>query len=595
MRFSLKQNLNFVLPEMPPAAFQEEFFAGAWHPRADLSVNVQDRLTSNVAVSKGRNWFIMSSSSPFQTDGSGLAHVRCTELRTGDVRVPDCVAFRGYVLDPPIHSWSASTDILNYWSSARCRHNGVFATVIIGDRGEHLAFITDAFGVASLYYREFEGGVIFSTNTRFLAMPNDRFDYGSARILLHTRSVYGDRSLTEGVHRVPPGSACEFGNGIVTKKRWFNPSDFPDGTKPISPDRLRDVEMSFQTAIDRCLRLQADDCVLPLSSGHDSRRMLAALHARKIPFNSLTVRVLHKDYRDLDAYWASVMARDIGFKHQVVELPAPDEFAGMDHMRRLLVDSHGTEHTWFLRLYPQYPHRQSLIFDGLGGDIWGNTGFGVKELISCEETIKLNRIAETEITDVYDRILSRKKWPSSQYVRQVLVDYLAWLPDGRNKSCLAFMLMRARSGTGMCFQRLIPAGHVTVYPYCDLDYVSTTLAVDPQEKIPPQTLQSRCLEHFWPQYYAFPGSRRIPAESRPGSGKFDESLKRACFRRLQAEAGSHMAGALFSFLTARACAIASMSFVYSGAQRRARWWLDPLLMMAAKQAAQKICWTKDQL
>ncbi|KAF0180507.1 MAG: hypothetical protein FD164_1724 [Nitrospirae bacterium] len=580
---------------MPPDTFQEEFFVGAWHPSADLSVTVPDHLSSNIAVSQGRNWFIMSSRSPFHSTPNGLVHRLPCKSQSTDNSPREVVAFRGYILEPAIHSWSASTDIINYWSSARSRHNGVFATAIIGARGDQIAFITDAFGVASLYYREFEGGLIFSTNTRFLSMANDTIDYSSARILLHTRSVYGDRSLAAGVHRFPPGSVCEWGNGRVTKKRWFNPSDLPQGTEPVSSDRLRDVELSFQAAIDRCLRLQAAGCVLPLSSGHDSRRILAALYAREIPFHSLTVRVLHKDYRDLDAHWASVMARDIGFKHQVVELPAPDEFAVLDYTRRLLVDSHNTEHTWFLSMYPHYPERQSLIFDGLGGDIWGNTGFGDKELIVCEESVKLQKIAETEITDVYDRIVSRKKWPSSQSVRQVLVDYLAWLPDGRNKSCLAFMLMRARSGTGMCFQRLVPAGHVTVYPYCDLDYISTTLAVDPQEKIPPHTLQARCLELFWPQYYAFPGSRRIPADSRPGSGAFDESLKHACFHQLWEEAGPHMAGALYSLLTARAYAIACMSRVHKGLQRRARWWLNPLLMIVAKQAAGKICWTKDRL
>lgn len=579
---------------MPPDTFQEEFFVGVWHPSADLSVTVQDRLSSNIAVSHGRNWFIMSSRSPFHSTSNGLVHGLPCQSQGTDNRTREVIAFRGYILDPPIHSWSSSTDIFNYWSSARSRHNGVFATVIISARGDQIAFITDAFGVASVYYREFEGGLIFSTNTRFLSMPNDAIDYRSARILLHTRSVYGDRSLTEGVHRFPPGSVCEFRDGIETKEKWFDPSTLPQGTEPISSDRLHDVELSFQAAIDRCLRLQSAFCVLPLSSGNDSRRILAALHAREIPFHALTVRVLHKEYRDLDAYWASIMARDIGFNHQVVEFPAPDKFAGMDHMRRLLVDSHNTEHTWFLCMYPQYPDRQSLIFDGLGGDIWGNTGFGDEELITCEESVKLQKIAETEITDVYDRILNGKKWPSSQAVRQALVDYLSWLPDGRNKSCLAFMLMRARSGTGMCFQRLIPAGHVTVYPYCDLDYVSTTLAVDPQEKIPPYTLQARCLELFWPQYYAFPGSRRIPADSRPGSGKFDEDLKHACFRLMQTEAGSHIVEALFGLLTARARAIAVTSLVHKGLQHRARWWLEPLLMIAARQATQKICWSKDQ-
>ena len=188
-------------------------------------------------------------------------------------------------------------------------------------------------------------------------------------------------------------------------------------------------------------------------------------------------------------------------------------------------------------MHRHLPEHSCLVFDGVGGDVFNNTGFGVKELHTAEECLKMQMILERVISDGYDRILNERHWPSAESVRASLGEFLKDLPDGKNKSDLAFLLMRCRSGPGMCSQRLIPAGHVTVYPYFDLDYAYVTLGFDPLEKLPPKTLQARCLAEFWPRYYAFPGSRRIPPESKPGSPKPNERLWLACLRQLQVETG----------------------------------------------------------
>lgn len=584
-----KIHLSFEWPDFPDDSFQEEFLFGVWHPFSKLQVDIKEPpMHVKVDTTLGTNWSIVSSKSPFQATGKGLAHV--PDQESNNIAIPACVAFRGYTLEPPIHSWSESREIIDYWSKEHSRHNGVFVSIIISHNGDELRFVSDAYGIATLYYREIAGGVIFSTNSRFLTTANDKIDYVSARILMQCGSVYGNGSLTEGVSRVPPGTSLSFRRTGVTNKIWFSYLDLPTGTKPVTLAGLHEVEESFQNAISRCLRLQTTKNLLPLSSGHDSRRILAALHSKSVPFSALTVKVLQKENRDLDAHWASVMSRDLGFEHHVVDLPAPGEYARLDRLRRVLVDSHGTEHTWFLTMNAHIPNQQSLIFDGLGGDVFGNTGFGVEEYHTADDRLKIQLILNDMITDSFDKILNAQLWPNIQRVRQVLNTFLSELPDGRNKPDIAFLLMRCRSGPGMCFQRLIPAGHVTVYPYYDLDYANKTLEFNPLEKRPPNTLQARCLSEFWPKYFAFPGSRMIPEESLPGDPRLLDDINLACFQQIQSEAGYPWKCNLNSYLTKRASTAAIISLLPKALQHRVQWWLNPLLMILARQANNGICW-----
>ena len=169
--------VSFRWPSFPDDSFREEFILGAWHPSAHLQVSWQPAPPAvDISSIQGKNWFMLSSRSPFQPNGNGLAHVsRWAPSSTGD-QATEAVAFRGYILEPPIHSWSEPQDIIDYWCREHGRYNGVFAAIRIVRGGSEIEFISDAFGIMTLYYREFAGGLLFSTNSRFLVTEGDRID-----------------------------------------------------------------------------------------------------------------------------------------------------------------------------------------------------------------------------------------------------------------------------------------------------------------------------------------------------------------------------------------------------------------------------------
>jgi hypothetical protein len=493
---------------------------------------------------------------------------------------------------------SNRASVLNYWrGTLERRHNGVFAVARISEAGSSLELMTDAFGISPLYYRRFPSGlVLFSSSPRYLRVAGDRIDPIGARTLLHRKGLCGDRSLIEGVRRLPPGHLCRMQAGSVAEAPWFEYHSLPPGDEPLDGRALRRVEEVFQVAMDRCLALMpAAPVKLPLSSGDDSRRILATLVARGRPFEALTVRVLQKGFRDLDARYASAMAELFGFGHRVLEYASPDEYAADDRACRRLLASETIEHAWVGPLVRALGPAPGLVFDGLAGDVVGNTGFGVADLHVCPEHEKLEKVAALTIPDACTSVLKANAWAPLEEARRELVQSLRILPEGRNRADLAFLLTRSRRGTALVTQCLLPPGLVPVYPYLELHHVHETLRYDPLLKLE-QTLQARCLQHFWPEYFAVPGSRRFSSDVLPGSGTALYRLQSARMAALYGECGTgELLQRLHRYLRPRAAATALAGRLSSRIAHRASWWLDVFLALMSFDVNAPPLWHADSL
>ncbi len=563
-----------------------DYFLGAWSPDRELDVQFQAAPGSTVRSLASGRWFLLSETSPLHTPVRALVHA------TGDEPSPlAAVAFRGYLLEPPVHGWCDSQSILDYWANPPERHNGLFAAARLL-RDNSLELITDAFGIAPLYYRVWNGVVLFSTDGQLLEAQGDAFDPLAGRAFLQAGSLFGDRTFTVGVERVPPGRRLAFrGSTTPFPHRWFSYSSLPPGDQPIDDDGVREVEESFQNAMDRCLRLPAAQRILPLSSGYDSRRILAALQSRQTSFKALTLRIIQKGHRDLDATWASAMARAFGFDHNVIELADPLQYADDDSLLRSLTDSQTTEHSWIMPLMRHLPPESALIFDGLGGDIFNTTGYEIREMYACAEEQRLPLVAGWHFgPGELDHNLSPALWPGISELRGHLEEYVADLPYGKNRGDYIYLRMRARHSTGLWSHTVVPAGHVAVHPYFDLDCASVALKYDPLDKIE-RFLQDRCLARFWPEYHVYPGSRRVPADATPGDGALLQKIQATCLRQLFAEVGAGpWYGDLRRWLSPRGYALMFAAAHNESIGQRVNWWMRPLLSLKARERNCRPCW-----
>ncbi len=581
--------LRFAWPETTELPFREDFFFGAWHPNAELELVVESPPESvSPVICRSFRSFLVCNSADFYP-GAALIH-KAPVMISGK---PHMLAFRGYVVEPPVHCWSGTGHVYDYWQKDLFRqHNGIFATArMLPDR---LELVTDAFGISPLYYRLLENGtVLFATSARYLRVAgDDEPDPVAARMMLHRGSLCADMSWCRNTRRCKPGHVITFANSGKTERPWFRFDALPAGAQRITAENLRAAEDVFQQAIDRCLRLMPGvEPQLPLSSGDDSRRILAALLDRRLPFQALTVRVRQKQYRDLDGRFAADMASALGFAHEVIELPDPFQTGIDHHVARTLFSSELLEHGWMPPLIRHLRRRGSLVFDGLGGDIFGIPALPFRSGIPCRSGASWNdwrasfchRGQILLIAKMPSRPLSKlgKKWSV----------YLSILPEAPNRADYAFALIRARRGTGPSLQHLLPPGYIAAYPYFDLDHVRVTMELDSLDKIE-EKLQARCLRVFWPDIYKFPGSRRIPPGIPEGPASFILKRKRACTAQLRAECRSpQLLPEAGDMLKPRRYIEAVLSGHSRRVEDRISWWLDRALLLLSCKNSSRVCWS----
>jgi hypothetical protein len=574
------------LPRDGPTGARDNFFLGYWHPSRGVHVDCSGADAEACELRAGRNWFLAGAVARAGASAHSLVHVSADGAAA--------VAFRGYVL-PQLHAYSASPAILDYWiDPAEREHNGVFSAVSISDGGRRLTLTTDALGMGPLYYRSLGSGVAFSTNPRYLVCARDHPDLAAWRCLIQSMWIAGDRSLTAEVRRVPAGSSLQWSRDGHGRSQWFGFDRLPEGGRTPGPEALGDVEAAFQQAIDRCLRLGIGGSVLPLSSGFDSRRVLAALLSRKHDFQAITSRVLQKGGRDLDARFASEMARHFGVPHRIVEAATLEEYVEDHRTRRLLVDAETPEHSWVPRLMSALPAGLGVLFDGIGGDVLGdpvgwsaNAGLEIRERSPEQE---LQEITSRAISRVFDAPLNARRWPSSHDVRDDLKQYLEPLLPRGNVGEISFLLLRQRRAIALWSQQLHPPGYVVVCPYLDLDYLRLLLSYRSLDKHAVK-FQRACLREFWPDFYRYPGNRDVPPDLPAAPPSFEQARAPAGIAAMRGEIESHDGmSLLWDLLGAKARFALGLSGWSEAAAVRAGWYLNPLMELVSRQVGSSPCW-----
>ena len=577
--------VQFQWPGPEAADGTDNFFFGAWHPSRSLRVSMVGVPPAAYTERRGFNWHLISAASPVHPTGTGLVHA--TRDRS------EGVAFRGYVL-PGLHSYSPDAEIVKYWTARGLEeHNGVFSAAHVGRHGETLTLVTDVLGMSPLYYRVLDDLILFATNPRFLALDAERPDLVAWRAFAQTSWIIGDRSLTTGVSRVPAGHALRWtkdGSRVVSISR------LPFGTRAVDQRSLGEVEEAFQQAVDRCLELSGGGVVLPLSSGFDSRRILAALIHRKVDFQALTCHSSQKGFRDLDGRFASEMARDLGFPHVVLERARGKQYVADDRARRIRVDTETREHSWAIRLMEALPARPTFLFDGIAGDILGDpVGWRAHTGLSVESRSpegELDAIATHGITDDFDSVLHADRWPSASDLREDVKAYLRKFLPRSNIGEIAFLLLRQRRVIAPWSQQLTPPGHVPLCPYLDLDYLRLMLDFRSVDKHATK-FQRACLKEFWPEFHRYPGNRDVPADMAPGSPALGNRQALECQAALVDEIESYgELAALRRLLTVRGRVGLALSRRSASVALRDQWYLTPLMELLSRQARRTSCWKR---
>lgn len=518
--------LRYSCPYEGAAGYSSDGFLGAWSPTRALHVSGDIESSSRAAHLQGPNWFMSSSVALLPSGQRPNIH--------GDQRHDRALAFRGYVVEPPLHQYSAPVDLWSFWQHGGGRYpNGVFATALIEGAANRLTLRTDAFGFSPLYFRVHGDLVLFGTKPDFLVTANCEIDpLGAATVMAHSYPL-GDRTLLHGIARCPYGVTLHFeGSTESRRETWFAGGDLPEADQPFDEAAIARVERVFQQAVARCTALDHGETHVPLSSGYDSRRIVGALLQQDVHFRATTVRVFRNGGRDLDARHAAEIAAHYRIEHNIVDLPEPEGYSQDDAVRRHELCAETAMHDgWVVSLMRALPDGPATIIDGFLGDVLANPGYrlaGADFFHDAEGDIE--RIAEDLARTPLQRHVAEAFRPG-EAAKAELHRYLAPMAGKRNVAEFAYMLLRQRRATVLWSQQLARPGHLMTCPFADLDYIRTVTALRPEDRCAAH-VQHACLQRFHPELAAFRGSHSIPLDATPIGQQGNRQRTLACMRRL---------------------------------------------------------------
>ncbi len=578
------KRVRFVWPPNHDIDKLEEYFVGFWHPLGSGPVEMSLPGEQDCQAIEGLNWAFLSSRSTIHENRPSLID------RDGPA---GAFAFRGYLLEPPVHSYSPKGELLrNLPDPKRTSINGLFAVARVSGKGDSLTLMTDYLGIANLYFRRVGDGIAFATNPRHLAMEGDQPDLLAWRSMLESGFLSSDRTLDESIKCLPAGHYLRADQNGFRTLPWFDFNSIDEGRDRINAGSLRQIEDAFDVAMQRCHRLANGETILPLSSGHDSRRMLAWLHREARPFRAITARVFQKGDRDLDARYAAEMASHFGFAHSVVEPASVERYVVADRIRRTLCDGESIHHTWAVDFAAALPARPTLVLEGLLGDILGNPGFRMPGMYRSPHK-DIEMILDESTVEATDRWLLREYWPSKEQYRDDVRSFLEPFSHRHNVAEFAFILLRQRRMNSSRSQRLFRPGHLVVLPYADLDYVKKLLSYRPADKHR-IVLQRACLHEFARDFANFPGNRDIPLTMPPGSPNFYNKRILACHAEVRRELERRWSPVpIDEMLTLGGRAAILLSEHHAKSMLSHAWPIVPLFEMVSRQIRRQRLWRLD--
>ncbi len=532
----------------------KEYFLGCWSPNG-LNFT-SNSVPDHIQVENKKNWFVLRNGAD---KTNGLIH------KSNEVDEPQVVVFRGYLVDENIHSYSSSSRVRHYWSNNLLkRHNGIFSAIIIGENGHQLDIVTDIFGINPLFYRKVGDLIFFSSAPGLLAMSGDSPDTAAWVLNAVLGYIPGNSSLTKEIKMADPASVTRFTIEQMESIQWHKDEEFPVGDKDVNELALKLSHQYLESAINKCIKMQHGKTVIPLSGGHDSRRLFAHVVDSATAFETCTVRMTTATGEDLDLFYGIKIARDYNIDHVAIELPNKVEWKDNDIQRIYSMDGQSLVHTWSVSMFKHYSNEEISLYDGMGGDVFGFHGL----IVNDDKDIKLPIAMPKQ--------LKRDAFPSDEHISQQIIALKNSHAPGPNHGMLVFLEGQSRKSTCLWAQQQTRPGQLTIYPYLELDYVELMLQYSYKEKTYERN-QLNIMKKYWPKLASYPSSRNIPE----GAKKINHIYRvnnRYAMKQLLKESYSRNSSEFHfkSFLTWSARILLYCSQFSNYIEVKTKWWSRPI-------------------
>ena len=210
------------------------------------------------------------------------------------------------------------------------RLKGMFAFGLWDDRSRSLFLVRDRLGVKPLFYAIRNNRIAFASTARALKAAGFAGEIDDKAVMEYLEYGYvtDDRSIYEGVAKVPVAAILEWSDGAIKTRIYWSPPDVSDSTRISFDEAVDEAQALFLSAVEK--RLHADVPVgALLSGGVDSSLVCWAISKLGGDIKAFTIGT-PGDAWDETAD-ARATAERLKISHQVLELSA-DDAPGLSEM-----------------------------------------------------------------------------------------------------------------------------------------------------------------------------------------------------------------------------------------------------------------------
>lgn len=200
------------------------------------------------------------------------------------------------------------------------RLHGMFAFALWDHRTRTLHLVRDRLGVKPLLFAQRDGALAFASTAAALAHGGfaAELDPQAVAEFLEFSFVTDERSIFNGVRKLPAGHIARWQNGALSIRRYWSPNE-PQKTAIDFEDAVRETERLFLRAVQ--FRLEADVPVAALlSGGIDSSLVCWGIKALGADVSAYTIATPGDPWDESSD--AVKTARELGIAHRVLPLAA---------------------------------------------------------------------------------------------------------------------------------------------------------------------------------------------------------------------------------------------------------------------------------
>jgi asparagine synthase (glutamine-hydrolysing) len=399
--------------------------------------------------------------------------------------------------------------------------------------GKRLQVRNDRYGLFPLYY--FCHGNAFGISPSIaelvaLGAPTE-LDYPALAVFLQLQSFLGEDTPFRAIRAVPPGADFSWENGQL---RLSSERPASQANRIARSDALSGYIELFAAAMRR-RSPPGEDFAVPLSGGRDSRHILLELCAMvRRPQFAATVQWSDLSPGD-DVDIATRFTDELGLPHVVLD-QRPWSFEAALRTVRETGFCSGDEHTWAFVLADYLAGRASVIYDGIGGDVWSAGHFITDTRLELFAAGKFEELA-TEVMPPFSlrMVLDPEGRPLKDDAgRERLIAELRKHADAPNPVGSFFFWNRTRRYVALSPHRVLSGCRTVFCPYLDHELYDFLTAL-PAEVVRDHTFHTEAIQKAYPKWAGIPfghGSGKHRSQETRFLSTFTRRVVRFCAANL---------------------------------------------------------------